>query len=257
MNATKADPYEAFVGFYDEWTAGLTEDITFYVRRAIEAPGPVVELGVGTGRIAIPTAQAGRRVIGVDVSLAMLEETRRRAGMAGVADRIALAHADMRGFVAEAPVHLVTIPFRSFLHLQTVEDQLRCLSSVRRSLVDGGRLILNVFVPIPAYIVSQDRRRNLHREYTDALGRRCEIWVTPVYEMTSQRLDVDVTVERYDGRRLAETTETSLHLRMVYPREMEHLLARAGFEVDAVYGDFDERPLEEGSTEMIWVARKL
>jgi SAM-dependent methyltransferase len=256
MNATKTDPYEAFVGFYDEWTAGLTDDVTFYVRRALEVAGPVVELGVGTGRIAIPTAQAGQRVIGVDVSPAMLHEARRLAAVAGVSDRIAFAEADMAGFVAEAPVQLATIPFRSFLHIETTEDQLRCLANVRRSLAPGGRLIMNMFVPDPAYIVAQDRRRNLHAEFTDELGRRCEIWVTPVYELTTQRLTVGVSVEAYERSRLVEETTTELRLRMIYRYEMEHLLARSGFEVEALYGDFDERPLTEDSREMIWVARK-
>jgi len=256
MIAAGVDPYLAFVGFYDEWTRQLTGDVEFYVRRALEVPGPVVELGVGTGRIAIPTARAGRRVIGVDVSPAMLAEARRRAALAGVAGRIAFAEADMRTFVAEAPVHLVTIPFRSFLHMETTDDQLTCLRSAYRSLFGGGRLILNTFVPDPAFIVAQDRHRNLHGTFTDGQGRRCEIWVTPVYETTTQRLDVGVAVETYEGERLTDTTETTLRLRTVYPREMEHLVTRAGFDIDAVYGDFDERPLAEGCGEMVWVARK-
>ena len=65
-----------------------------------------------------------------------------------------------------------------------------------------------------------------------------------------------IVVEAYEGDRVADVTELTLHLRMVYPREMEHLLARAGFAIEAVYGDFDERPLAEGCEEMIWVAQK-
>jgi ubiquinone/menaquinone biosynthesis C-methylase UbiE len=256
MTTTGVDPYLAFVGFYDEWTKDVTGDVDFYVRRATQVPGPVVELGVGTGRIAVPTAQAGQSVIGVDLSTAMLAEAKRRAAETGVSDKIAFAEADMRTFIPETPVHLVTIPFRSFLHMETPEDQLQCLASVRRSLVSGGHLILNMFVPDPAFIVSQDRKRNLHSEFTDELGRRCEIWVVPEYEITTQRITINASVEAFERRRLVATTEATLHVRMVHRFEMEHLLARSGFEVEDVYGDFDERPLTEGCVEMIWVARK-
>jgi ubiquinone/menaquinone biosynthesis C-methylase UbiE len=256
MTTTGVDPYLAWVGFYDEWTRDVEGDVAFYVRRATAVPGPVIELGVGTGRIAIPTAQAGQHVIGVDLSTAMLNEARRRAAEAGVADRIAFAEADMRAFVAEAPVNLVTIPYRSFLHMQTTDDQLTCLRNVNRSLVSGGHLILNMFVPDPAFIAGQDRKRNLHTEFTDERGRRCEVWVTPIYEMTTQKVTIRATVDAYEGERLADTTENEMVVRMVYRFEMEHLLSRAGFEVESLFGDFDERPLEEGSSEMIWVARK-
>jgi ubiquinone/menaquinone biosynthesis C-methylase UbiE len=250
-----ADPYLAFVGFYDVWTKDVTGDVDFYVRRANEVPGPVVELGAGTGRIAIPTAQSGQNVIAVDASAAMLAEARKRAADAGVSDRIMFIEQDMRLFVADPTVELVTIPYRSFLHRETTEDQLACLDSVRRSLSPGGRLILNMFVPDPAFITAQDRRRNLHGEFTDERGRRCELWVVPEYEVTTQRITIRAIVEAYEGERPAETTESALHVRMVYRYEMEHLLARSGFEVEALFGDFDERPLTEDCREMIWVAR--
>jgi ubiquinone/menaquinone biosynthesis C-methylase UbiE len=251
-----ADPYLAFVGFYDVWTKDVAGDVEFYVRRALEATGPVVELGVGTGRIAIPTAQAGKDVTGVDISPSMLAEARLRAEAAGVSARITFVEADMHTFVAGPPVELVSIPYRSFLHLVTSEDQLTCLRNVARSLVSGGRLALNMFVPDPMFVASQDRQRNLHGEFTDELGRRCELWVTPEYEVTTQLITIRAIVDAYEGEELVASTGSELLVRMVYRYEMEHLLARAGFEVEALYGDFDERPLTEECREMIWVARK-
>jgi ubiquinone/menaquinone biosynthesis C-methylase UbiE len=250
------DPYLAFVGFYDVWTKDVEGDVAFYVRRATAVPGPIVELGAGTGRIAIPTAKAGQDVVAVDVSNAMLTEARKRAADAGVSDRITFIEGDMRDFVAREPVRLVTIPYRSFLHMTTTDQQLACLDSVWRSLVPGGRLILNMFVPDPVHIASQDRRRNLHGDFTDERGRRCELWVTPEYEVTTQHITIRVTVEAYDGDRLVDSSESELQVRMVYRYEMEHLLRRSGFEIEALYGDFDERPLTEDCREMIWVARK-
>jgi SAM-dependent methyltransferase len=192
----------------------------------------------------------------VDLSGAMLAEARRRAGDAGIADRIAFAEADMRSFVAEAPVNLVIIPFRSFLHMQTTEDQLTCLRNVHRSLAPGGRLILNMFLPDPEFIVAQDRKRNHHGDFTDEQGRRCEIWVTPIYDTASQVVTIRAVVEAFEGDRMVDVTEAELHVRMIHRYEMEHLLARSGFQIESLYGDFDERPLDENCREMIWVARK-
>lgn len=250
------DPYLAFVGFYNDWSREMEGDVDFYTRRALEAGGPVVELGVGAGRIAIPIACAGVEVIGVDVSEAMMAEGKRRAAEAGVADRIGWVHGDMRTFVADPPVRLVTIPFRSFLHLTSTEDQLQALGSIRRSLVPGGRLALNTFVPDPAFVAGHDGRRTLLDEFVDEDGRRCEIWSLPTYETTTQRIHMKAVCEVYDGERLAEVADADIELRMVYRYEMEHLLLRSGFEIEALYGGFDERPLTEERREMIWVARR-
>ncbi|TMK83299.1 MAG: class I SAM-dependent methyltransferase, partial [Actinobacteria bacterium] len=156
------DPYSILVDFYDHWAEPQRDDIPFYVKRATAVKGPVVELGAGTGRIAIPIARAGQEVIGVDTSGAMLTEAARRAATEGVAGRITFVEADMRTFVADPPVELVIIPFRGFLHLLTVEDQLAALASIRRSLVPGGRLVLNIFVPDPEIQVSLNGRKTAH-----------------------------------------------------------------------------------------------
>ena len=250
------DPYSILVDFYDHWAEPQRDDIPFYVKRATAAKGPVVELGAGTGRIAIPIARAGQDVIGVDISGAMLTEAARQASAEGVADRIALVEADMRVFVADPPVELVIIPFRGFLHTLTVEDQLSALASIRRSLVSGGRLVLNIFVPDPEVQVAQNGRKIAHGEFVDERGRRCEMWGLPEYDVTSQLLHLRVGLDVHDGERLVDTIEARFELRAIHRYEFEHLLARSGFEVDALYGWFDERPLGGDAREQIWVARK-
>src|SRR5207247_7917914 len=106
--AKAATPYDRIAGLYDPWSRSVTEDIPFYVAEAREAGGPVVELGVGTGRIAVPTAQAGIRVIGVDDSRGMLDVCRARADRAGVADLLALRLGDLRDPPVSERVRLVT-----------------------------------------------------------------------------------------------------------------------------------------------------
>ena len=115
---------EAFSLRYDEWAADMTADIDFYVRLAREADGPLVELAVGNGRVAIPVGRAtGRRVIGLDSSPAMLEQARERATEAGV---------DL-------------CPFRALLHLPTWADRRLVFERVAAALLPGGRFAWNAF----------------------------------------------------------------------------------------------------------------
>src|SRR5206468_5846176 len=110
--------YEAYAAIYDDWASHMTEDVAFYVELAREADGPVVELAVGNGRVAIPVAQAiGRPMLGIDSSPAMLEQARERAAEAGV--ELGLREQDMRDFTLDEPAALVYCPFRGLLHLPT------------------------------------------------------------------------------------------------------------------------------------------
>lgn len=256
-DAIALDPYSIMVDFYDQWTAkNGDDDVRFYVQLSTEVDTPVVELGAGTGRVAIPMAHAGARVTAVDRSAAMLTEGARRAAQAGVSDRIDWVEDDMRAFVAAPPVALVVIPFRSFLHLLTVEDQLAALRAIRASLAPGGRLALNVFVPDPQVIARLDGQRVHQASFTDERGRDCDLYAENRYTVADQRLNLRAILEVRDGDRAPETVSCDLALRLVYRYEMEHLLHRAGFEVEAVYGGFDRRPLGEADREMIWIARR-
>ncbi|HEU6445169.1 MAG TPA: class I SAM-dependent methyltransferase, partial [Gaiellaceae bacterium] len=125
----------------------MTEDVPFYVAEARKAGGPVVELGVGTGRIALPTAAAGVPVIGVDSSTGMLDVCRRRAEEAGVAHLLDLRLGDISEPPVRERVSLVTCPFRAYLHLPDTPARLRALRTARELLVPGGRLIFDVFAP--------------------------------------------------------------------------------------------------------------
>src|SRR3982751_999622 len=140
-------PYDGIARLYDPWSRSVIEDISFYVEEALASGGPVVELGVGTGRIAIPTAMAGVHVIGVDTSAGMLEVCSERAGEAGVLDRLDLRHGDLRRPPVDERVPLVTCPFRAFLHLSSDEGRLEALRAARALLRDEGRLVFDVFAP--------------------------------------------------------------------------------------------------------------
>jgi len=140
-------PYDPIATLYDPWSRSVVEDVPFYVEAAKNAGGPVVELGIGTGRIAVPTAAAGIPVIGVDSSPGMLEVCREAARLAGVEELLDLRLGDLREPPVAERVNLVTSPFRALLHMEDDEQRLQALGAARELLLPGGRLIFDVFRP--------------------------------------------------------------------------------------------------------------
>ena len=129
-------------------TRSAIDDVPFYVSLARQAAlhaQPVLELGCGTGRVTIPMAQAGANVTGLDSASAMLDIASMKAERAGVAIR--WVEGDMADFQLDETFGLVVIPFRSFLHLTTEEEQERCLGCIKRHLMPGGTLALDFYVP--------------------------------------------------------------------------------------------------------------
>src|SRR6478736_2211568 len=150
---------EAFAHRYDEWSAPMTEDVGFYVGLARETDGPLVELAIGNGRVAVPVAVAtGRPVIGIDSSPAMLEQARARATKAGV--ELDLCEGDMRELSLDDPAGLIYCPFRSLLHLHTWADRRRTFERVAASLRPGGRFAWNAFAFDHAIAVTLDGKHH-------------------------------------------------------------------------------------------------
>jgi SAM-dependent methyltransferase len=200
----------------------------------------VVELGVGTGRIAVPTAQTGVRVIGVDSSAGMLEVCRARAVEAGVADLIDLRLGDLRDPPVEERVPLVTCPFRAFLHLADDEERLAAFRTARELLVPDGRLVFDVFEPSAEDV-----------EETDGtwLEREPGIWERADWDLDARTLTLSLAVG-------GELDKPMLTLAWLSAGEWRALLERAGFRVEACYGWFDRRPYE-GGEDSIWLARRV
>jgi SAM-dependent methyltransferase len=225
--------YDAFAPIYDDWASHMTEDVEFYVELAREAAGPVVELAVGNGRVAIPVAAAtGRPVVGIDSSPAMLAQARERAADAGV--ELDLRQGDMRELSLEEPAALIYCPFRGLLHLPTWGDRRRVFERVAASLQPGGRFAWNVFVFSPHIAARIDGA------WQEQAGIRHRVDQVPADNR------VDITLEAGPSISLWWTTRS----------EWEGLIDVAGLEVEALYGWFDRRPFDEESEEFVWVARK-
>ena len=240
MGGTKAalarSPYDAIAELYDPWSRSVTEDVPFYVAEARKAGGPIIELGVGTGRIAVPTAAAGVRVIGVDSSAGMLEVCRRRAEAAGVAELLDLRVGDLQEPPVSDHVRLVTCPFRAYLHLPDDAARLRALRAARDLVVPDGRLIFDVFTP------REDDIEDTHGRWIE---REPEIFERADWNAVERTLTLSVRGPEGEG---------TMQLSWISPDEWRTLVEAAGFRVERVYGWFDYRPYR-GGEDIVFVCR--
>jgi len=229
--------YDEIARIYDPWSVSVREDVGFYVERALASGGPVVELAVGTGRIAVPTAMAGVQVIGVDESPGMLAVAREYAVREGVAELVELRLGDLRDPPVAERVPLVTVPFRSLLHMPTDAEKTRALAAAASLLVPDGRLVFDVFAP---------SREDV--EETDGLWIEREPGIF-------ERADWDVRERSLVLSVRAREQTVSMELHWLSPPEWNAVIEAAGLEVEALYGWFDGRSFD-GGEDQIWVCRR-
>ena len=223
---------EAFADRYQEWSAGMTADIAFYVQLAVEADGPLVELAIGNGRVAIPVSQAtGKRVIGIDMSPAMLDQARTRAAGAGV--KLDLREGDMRDLALDEPAGLIYCPYRALLHLPTWADRRRTFERAAASLRPGGRFAWNA--------LAFDHRAAVR---LDGQQRQEPVQHTIRYAVGDNRIDLTTAA----GARSSLWWATK--------NEWLGLIDVAGLELEALYGGFAGEPFDDDSREYVFVARK-
>ncbi len=228
--------YDQIARLYDPWSRSVVEDIGFYVGVSVESGGPVVELGVGTGRIAVPVASAGIRVIGVDTSQGMLDVAAEQAELAGVAPLVELRIGDMRSPPVSGAFPLVTCPFRSLLHMETDADRRAALRAIRALLEPGGRFVFDVFTP------GADDIADTHGRW---LEREPGIW---------ERADWNERARTLVLRVRGDEGEAEMSLAWLSVAEWRGVLADEGFLVDALYGWFDRSPWR-GGEDSVWVCR--
>jgi SAM-dependent methyltransferase len=221
---------EQLAARYDEWSAGMTEDVPFYVSLATDIDGPLVELAIGNGRVAIPVALAtGRTVIGIDSSPAMLARARTAAAAAGVT--LDLREGDMRDLELDEPAGLIYCPFRALLHLRTWADRRRVFERVAGSLRPGGKFAWNAFA-FDYHVAARLDGQHQDKPVPHSVH----------YDIADNRIDL----------RLDDGGTSSLW--WATKNEWLGLLDVAGLDLEALYGNFDRSPLNDESREYIFVA---
>jgi len=228
--------YDAIARIYDPWSRSVTEDVDFYVEQSLASGGPVVELAVGTGRIAVPIAEAGIHVIGVDQSAEMLAIAAELARTRGVERLVDLRVGDLREPPVTERVPLVVCPFRSLLHMPGDDEKLLALRAARGLLEPGGCFVFDVFAP------SDDDVEETHGRW---LEREPGIFERADWDRTNRRLVLSV--------RSGDAAAT-MELHWLNAVEWLRLLRETGFEVEALWGWFDLRPYE-GGEDMVFRCR--
>jgi len=254
--AQPLDEYEQSAKYYDVWYEDFTEDIGFYQKLAEEEGGPILECMCGTGRIMIPLADAGFEVTGVDRSAAMLDILAMKLDLIGgrVERNIDIVEGDIRTFATPKKFKLAIVPFNSFLHLLSTEDQRKALKNIWEHLDKNGLLAISVFNP------RLDRPEDLLRHRgtkVTSMGEIISKFESQTFDLAERTTRVhyfyDISRQDKEFRRVT----TSMVLRLAFHKEIVELLEDAGFEVTATYGDYAFSPFRKSSELMAFEARKL
>lgn len=245
------DPFYRDPRIYDAITGARTSDTAFYVAHAVDSGGPVLEIACGTGRITIPIAQAGIELTGLDVSPAMLGEAREKAHRGGV--EVEWVEADCREFELEKQFAMIFFPFNSLLHLHDRVSFERFLARVRAHLAPEGRFLFDVFNPGLEFIVENSRRKRQEATFVDPYsGLTGVIEETLSYDAVHQINRTTWFCSVGDQKNVAVA---DLHLRCLYPQELEALLHYNGFEIVEKLGNFDGTPFSAESSMQIVTCR--
>ncbi len=249
------DLYQRFAAYYDLEYASHTADLEFYEQFALQAGGPVLELGCGSGRVLRALTDTGLELTGIDTSPARLAIADREVGRNA---RFVQCDMEAIGDCAELPPDHFWMAFsaiNTFLHLQDVESQLRTLNGLRRVVVQGGLLLLDLMVPDPYYLSGLDGRVVHELSATLPDGHRLDKWAVRTHDLATQTIDTTVFFDTTDAATGVVSRVSERYLtRNIHHFELEHLLERAGWRLISLYGSYDLSPYTSDSERMIALA---
>jgi SAM-dependent methyltransferase len=232
------DDMDTVARFFEAEYADYADDLPLVEAYAQRTGGPLLELGCGTGRLLLPLARAGYDVTGVDLSQEMLRAARARVEAAGLTQRVTLVRGDYRNAPLAGPYRLAFVMMNTFLHLTGMADQLRALRHWREHLAPGGLLLIDVLNPDVAQLASLDGRLEWDKSWTDPQS--------------------GATFMKFLARTV-DLAEQLIHVNLIYDEiapDGELLLDKAGFALEAVYGDPMMGPFSGDSDSLILVARR-
>lgn len=252
--------YDNLAEVYERWSTGdeaYYPSLQFYLKQAEKYSDNLVELGIGTGRIALELAKHNYNITGIDISENMLQLCRENFTQAGLSDRLELIEADITAFELEKKADLILLPFRTIGHLIGEEEFEKGFLNIYNQLKPGGLFIFDHYIFDKAWAVAHERSpRFMYSGIADS-GEQIYIWDTYKYQYEEQIINCYITVERGDeNNTVIKRSHYPLKFSWIYPEQVKRQIQKTGFLVKHLYGDFDERPFDENSVNQIWVLEK-
>lgn len=248
--------FDAFARYYDADYGAVEDDIAFYRELARRSGGPILEPMCGSGRLLAPLARAGYRLTGVDVSPALLARARARLAEGGLLGQVELLEADIRQDAPAGPFALAIVALNSFMHLATVGDQLAALGRIHAALRPDGLLALDLFNPDLRALAGYSGELVFEKALELDDGTRAHKFVTQQADTGAQMLYIQFIYDELDDQGSVRRSVLPFTLRWLYRYELEHLLARAGFALEAVYGSYELDEYSAAGELMLAIARK-
>ncbi|MDA1280465.1 MAG: class I SAM-dependent methyltransferase [Chloroflexi bacterium] len=250
--------YIAWAEWYDIfYSAADPGDISFYHGLCKASGGPVLEIGVGTGRITLPLAQQGMEIVGIDLNEPMLKVAQQRAlEVAPLSGSLKLIQADMRNFDLKRQFPVVIIPARTLLLATTEDDQFHTLCCAAQHLEPGGTMAFNLFYPDPEMLADDPDEEFLLEVVEKPNGGRYVLTAKNHFDTITQINNGVQIAEELDAHgELVRRQELDVTVRYLHPEQVLALCGRAGLKIIEMWGDFEGAELTDESDEIVVVAR--
>lgn len=249
--------YATIARYYDAEHHDKTEDLAFYSEAADTTGGPILIIGSGTGRVMLHLAQEGHTVHGIEIESAMLERARRkREAMSHLADQLVLHQGDALKVELPTAFRLAIIPYNSLMHFHAPAKHLGLLRRARQWIEPGGRLIIDLPNAGEAFAAPDTEALTLERTFLEPeSGHLVMQQSVSRLDRATQLMQVTWIYDEIGADSSVKRTFAPVTIRYFFEAEIRLLLKAVGFEVEAIYGDFDESPFEDGCPRMIVVAK--
>jgi SAM-dependent methyltransferase len=246
--------YTPFAELYDLFYDDFAEDLAMYRGFAERTGGPILEVGSGTGRVALALANEWHTVVGLELAEALRAVAQHKADRAQLSNRVTFVAGDMRRFKIDQPFGLIIVPLNTFLHNLTLDDQLATLACCKQHLRPGGLLVLDCFNPDPAH-AEDDRRLIVQRSVIDRdTGYPALLLLSRATDWINQLQEITYLIDRTDHHGVVQRAILPTTYRFIFRHEMRLLLKAGGFDLKDEYGSYGLDAVEADSDKLIVIA---